>query len=78
LYYETKLKSIIDEEYAAYLASVKDGEKPKTRIQIQTDVGRREYEKESDEVKTEVEAYRKSLTDGPEDQSEEQRAQKYQ
>jgi hypothetical protein len=45
------------------LRSIKEGEKSKTRIQIQTEISRREYAQESDEVKTKVEEYRNNLMD---------------
>ena len=79
LYYEKKLKSIVDAEYETYVKTSKEGAKVKTRIQIQTEVCRREYEKESEEVKSEVEAYRKKLTgEGVVGLGGEQQALKYQ
>lgn len=78
LYYEKKLKAIVDKEYAEYLKTVKEGEKPKTRIQIQTEISRREYGKESEQVQLMVEEYRMGLMPEDANQSEEQRVQRYQ
>ena len=73
------MKPLVDAEYEIHIKTLKEGTKAKTRIQIQTEVSRREYEKEAEEVKAEVEAYRKKLAgEGESGVTEEQQALKYQ
>ena len=55
--YWEKLKPIVDEAFSAHLDALSKGEKAKPKIQIQSEVVRGEYEKETDEIKAEVEEY---------------------
>lgn len=50
-----KLKAVVDEEYAKYKAEVREGEDERSRLQFMYDVCSDMYEKESDEVKSDVE-----------------------
>ncbi|KIL55651.1 hypothetical protein M378DRAFT_90593 [Amanita muscaria Koide BX008] len=62
LYYEKKLKPLIDTAYKENVAKAKGtNEKPRARLVIQNEIVRAEFSKESDEVKAEIEQYRQSL-----------------
>ena len=56
IYWE-KLKPIVDKAFREHIDALCEGEKAKPKIQIQSEVVRGEYEKETDEVKAEVEQY---------------------
>lgn len=64
LYWETKLKSLVHAELNAVREAAKgsgvvadSSAQRAERLQIQTRIAREEYEKETDEVKAEVERY---------------------
>lgn len=70
LYYQTKLKPVVDAAYEEFLENYKpiseegdngDGKMKNARLQIQNRVVRDMYEKESSEVKAEVEKHREEL-----------------
>lgn len=54
-YYNSKLKAVMDLEYAKYKAEVHDGGEEKLRIQFMYNICLDMYENESAEVKSEVE-----------------------
>lgn len=58
LYYESKLKAIIDEKYKEHLETLPESERKK-RFQFGNSLTKSMYEGESDKVKEEVERYRK-------------------
>lgn len=58
LYYETKLKDVIDKEYKVHTETVPK-EEQKTRFAFAAALTKTLLDSESDEVKAEVEAYRK-------------------
>ncbi len=75
LYYQDKLKAVVDTEYNTYLKS-HEGEAhdpsalKKERLSIQNRIMKVLYDQETEEVKAEVERHRKELrnketTDGP-------------
>jgi hypothetical protein len=59
--YWDMLKPIVEKLYVAHLRDLSKGEKPKSRIQFQSEVVRQRYEDESEEVKTSIEAYIENL-----------------
>ena len=73
---------MVDAEYDIHVKSLKPEEKPKTRIQLQTEISRREYEKESEDVKAEIEKARNELiaktAKTTDSKSTEERNEKYQ
>jgi hypothetical protein len=66
LYYQSKLKPIVNAAYEAYLATIPPNTKPKTRFVIMNQVVQQSFAEETEEVKAEVEEYRRKLKDGPE------------
>lgn len=54
---------IVDQEYKAHLKNLQPAEAPKSRIKIQTEVAMAKLNKESEEVKAEVEEYRQHSKD---------------
>jgi hypothetical protein len=76
--YWTKLKDIVDVEFNKYLENLSKGEKPKPKIQFQTEIVRREYDNETEDVKVEIEKHIQSLKDSTKAESDEQWAMRYQ
>lgn len=59
LYYQSKLKNVVDEGYTDYCASLPLGENPESIFKWRNNKLRELYEAETDEVKAEVEVLRK-------------------
>ncbi|KAF8345715.1 hypothetical protein F5887DRAFT_1074141 [Amanita rubescens] len=59
--YWNVLKPIVDELYDAHIKGLSENEKPKPKIQLQSEIVRQRYENESEAVKTSVEEYVQSL-----------------
>jgi hypothetical protein len=81
LYYKTKLKPLVDVAWAAYLATVPADTKPaKTRFAIMNEVVQKTFAEETEEVKKEVEEYRRKLKEEPveDNQDKEVRNSNYQ
>jgi hypothetical protein len=61
---DSKLKPNIEEAWQQYLSGVPEGEKPKiTQFEIQNNIARKLYEKETPEVKQEVQEHRLKMRD---------------
>lgn len=58
LYYEKKLKPLVEEAYSRRTENLPEGKKPKGRIAIIGEIAREQLENETPEVKAEVEEYR--------------------
>jgi hypothetical protein len=71
---------LVDAAHDAYLATIPEGTKPaKTRFVTMNEVVRKAFAEESEEVKREVEEYRRKLREEPvEDQDKETRNSNYQ
>ena len=63
LYYEKKLKPLVEEAYSRRTENLPEGKKPKGRIAIIGEIAREQLENETPEVKAEVEEYRTKLKD---------------
>ena len=61
LYYEQKLKALVDSRYKAYCNGLEPGKTPQSRISFQTEVVRAEYWKETPEVRAAVQKHRQQL-----------------
>ena len=64
---DTKLKELIDDAWQEHLSEVPDAEKRKTKFEIRNRVAQKMYEKETDEVKKEVEEHRLKMRDSSSD-----------
>jgi hypothetical protein len=63
---ETKLKNYIDDAWQEHLNEVPAGEKPtKTLFEVRNRVAQKMYEKETPQVKQEVEEHRLKMRDSP-------------
>jgi hypothetical protein len=80
LYYKTKLKPLVDAAHDAYLATIPAGAKPaKSRFATMNEVVKKAYTEETEEVKREVEEYRRKSKEEPVDnQDKEARNSNYQ
>ena len=63
LYYEKKLKPLVDEAYKRRTENLPEGTKPKARLAIIGEIAREQLENETPEVKAEVEEYRTNSKD---------------
>jgi hypothetical protein len=63
LYYEEKLKTLVNEAYSKHIAEVPEGTKRKARLAILGEIAREQLQNETPEVKAEVEEYRTKLKD---------------
>jgi hypothetical protein len=79
LYYEKKLKALVESAWQEYLSSVPEGSTPKkTRFVVKNELIQRLYAQESDEVKEEVEEYRQKMRLGNVDREKEGRKEELQ
>ena len=86
LYWEEKLKVVVDEEYAQHLHDVEatkdkdDNEKVilQKKIKVQTDVVINLYAKEADQVKERVKNYIENLKEPLKNEEEQDRVKRYQ
>jgi hypothetical protein len=60
------LKGPAEKAYADHLASLGEDEKPKPKVAIFGEVARTMLENESDEIKEEIEKYRQTVKNEPE------------
>jgi hypothetical protein len=63
-YYETKLKTKVDEAWEKHLSAVPEGDGRKNRFDFRTQLVQRFYEDEPDCVKEEIEEYRQAIKSG--------------
>jgi hypothetical protein len=61
LYYEEKLKPLVDEAYSRRTENLPEGTKPKGRLAIIGEIAREQLQNETPEVIAEVEEYRTKL-----------------
>jgi hypothetical protein len=69
LYYEQKLKPLVDEAYKKHTDNLPEGMKPKPRVAIIGEIAREQLQHETPEVLAEVEDYRMKVKDEPEEPS---------
>lgn len=75
LYYEDKLKPLVEDAWQAYLTSVPEGSKPeKSRFAAKNELIQDLYAKETDDVKEEVEKHRQKMKLGEVDLDKEGRS----
>lgn len=65
LYYEEKLKALVEKAYTDHLASLGEGQNPKPKVAIMGEVARAMLEQESDEIKEEIEIHRQKVKNEP-------------
>ena len=70
LYYEQKLKPLIDEAYRKHIENLPEGTKPKPRVAIIGEIAREQLHLESPEVLAKVEDYCKKVKDESEEPSD--------
>ena len=67
LYYDEKLKPLVEKAYADHLASLEEGKSPKPKVVIIGEVAQAMLEDESDEIKDEIENHRQKVKNEPDD-----------
>lgn len=78
LYYEKKLKAVVEQRWAEYLAELPEGAEPKmSRVQMSTKVAIEKFDSEEQDVKDEVKAYRQKQPEAPEELGDAERIQEY-